>query len=459
MKPDIGPNGWRRLVPDTIAGRTIAVLFVGLVVFHLASIWAYQIGINSGIDLTNEARLAERLYTIKRAVEQLPRDERENLAHSLSGGPLEVHWSETRLTADGASNLMHSSLRDRLLAIAPDLSEDGVTLARQAAPDHRGADPHLVFASLKLEDGTWANFSVTQLTGPHASATGVILSTTLMALGVLAVSIVVLRTVTRPLRVCADAAESLYRGAEPRAIAVVGPREVRHLATAFNRMQGRVKRLVDDRTLMLAAISHDLKSPLSRLSLRSERVSETDVRNHMSADIAEMLAMIDSALDFLKGDFAPSEVRSLDVTAMLESICDDLQDAGKIVAVKSHGDTVIRGRPLALKRAFANLIDNAVKYGAMTAVEVTSGVDEIAVTVTDDGPGIPAMQREAVFAPFFRGEAHRDTELGGAGLGLTVARTVIRAHGGDVILRDGAKGGLQVCVMLPRSHELRQGQV
>jgi two-component system OmpR family sensor kinase len=449
-----GPRFLRHLIADTIAGRTIAVLFTGLVIFHLASIWTYQIGINSEIDTTNEARLAERLYTIKRAVEQLPADERENLAHSLSGGPLEVHWSAARLTAEGTSNIRDTGLRDRLYMHAPELTEDGIIFSAQTTGNHRVPDPHLIFASLRLDDGTWVNFSVTKFTGPNASVVSTVLSTSLMALGVLGASIFILMSVTRPLRACAEAAESLYRGAEPRPIKVAGPREVRHLAMAFNRMQDRVKRLVDDRTLMLAAISHDLKSPLARLSLRSEGISDANVRHPMSADIAEMLAMIDSVLDFLKGDFAPSEVRSLNVAAMLDSICNDWQDAGKTVELRSSGNTVLRGRPLALKRAFSNLIDNAIKYGSVAAVEATGGPEDITIIITDGGPGIPEVQRDAVFAPFFRGEVHRDPEVGGAGLGLTVARTVIRAHGGDIVLGNGREGGLQVSITLPKSYKI-----
>jgi signal transduction histidine kinase len=231
-------------------------------------------------------------------------------------------------------------------------------------------------------------------------------------------------------------------------LTVAGPREVHHLANAFNEMQKRVKRLVDDRTLTLAAISHDLKSPLSRLNLRVERIADPDVRQAMEADISEMLAMIDSTLDFLKGDFAASEMRSLDLAAMLESICDDHVDQGHDVTLHRTGDTVLRGRPLALKRAFANLIGNAVKYGGSAQVTVGGSANEVAVTIVDHGPGIPPGDREAVFTPFFRGMPYRDTELGGAGLGLTVARTVIRAHGGDVALSDAEGSGLKVEVRL-----------
>jgi len=139
---------------------------------------------------------------------------------------------------------------------------------------------------------------------------------------------------------------------------------------------------------------------------------------------------------------------------VLESICNDWQDAGKTVGLTSDGDTVIRGRPLALKRAFSNLVDNAVKYGSRATVAASGGRETINIIITDDGPGIPEAYREAVFAPFFRGEMHRDPEVGGAGLGLTVARTVIRAHGGDVILANGGNGGLQVSVTIPKSNKI-----
>jgi two-component system OmpR family sensor kinase len=444
------------LWPDTIVTRTIVVLLAGLVIFHLASIWAYQIGISSEIDVTNEARLAERLFSIKRAIEQRPPAEREELAHSLSGGPLEVHWSAVPLTAEGTRRVTgHSRLRERLLELAPELRGPDIILRAPPAGSGPGTDPHLLLASLKLGDGSWINFSIAKLGHGHASLRGIVLSTSLMAVGVMLVSLLILRNVTRPLRACAEAAENLYRGAEPQMLAITGPREIHHLATAFNEMQKRVKRLVDDRTLTLAAISHDLKSPLARLSLRTERIADPKVRQAMATDISEMLAMIDSTLDFLKGDFSASEVRPLDLGATLDSICDDLVDQGHTVMLQRTGETVLRGRPLALKRAFANLIGNAVKYGGSASVTVQGSANGIKVTITDHGPGIAFDEREAMFVPFFRGEPHRDTMVGGAGLGLTIARTIIRAHGGDLALLDAEGGGLKVDVRLPtRTREL-----
>jgi two-component system OmpR family sensor kinase len=224
---------------------------------------------------------------------------------------------------------------------------------------------------------------------------------------------------------------------------------VRELAAAFNEMDQRVKRLMDDRTLTLAAISHDLKSPLARARLRAEGIQDTALREEFEADFREMLAMINSALDFLKGDQAAEQVRELDLSAILQSVCDELSDAGHRAALVVKGKTVVRGRRLALKRAFFNLANNAVKYGGGVDIRARGGSEGVLVTITDNGPGIPPDQREAVFRPFFRLEGSRSRETGGTGLGLTVARTVIRSHGGDIELNDAPGHGLEVRVIIP----------
>lgn len=439
-----------RLLPDTIAARTTAVMLVSVLLFHVVSICAYQLGLNSEIDLTNELRLAERLSTIKRALARLPAGEREQTAHSLSGGPLEVHWSNVPLTVDrGAANDKTAGLRGRLLEVAPEIGADGLLMGAPSPLSDKQDDPHLLLVSMKLADASWVNFSITTLSGSQNSILGIVLPTSLMAFIVIALSILVLRSVTRPLQRCAAAAQRLFVDAEPHAIAVSGPREVRELAVAFNELQQRVKRLVDDRTLMLAAISHDLKTPLTRTQLRVEDIENPELRQSIDADLAEMRAMIDSSLDFLKGDRAGEPVRDVDLTAILESIRDDLGDLGHTVQFAPHVKIVVRGRHLALKRTFTNLITNAVKYGTKVEVDAARGSTEVTVTIDDDGPGIPPEQREAVFAPFYRLEASRNRDTGGVGLGLTVARSIIRGHGGDVVLASAPAGGLRVVVSLP----------
>lgn len=442
-----------RLVPDTIAGRTIAVLLIGLGLFHLASNWAYQLGVNSEIDLTNETRLAERLFTIKRALARLPAAEREQTAHSLSGGPLEVHWSNVPLTVESRpGNDRASGLRGRLLKFTPEVGPAGLLIGAPRPLGDKPDDPHLLLVSMKFADASWVNFSVTRLSGAHAPLASVILSTSLMALGVLALSVGMLRSVTRPLRICAAAVQRLYVDAEPHPIAVAGPREVREFATAFNELQHRVKRLVDDRTLTLAAISHDLKTPLTRTQLRVEEIDNVELRRNIDADLAEMLAMIDSVLEFLKGDQAGEAVCDVDLNAILESICDDMTDLGHQVTFAPERKVVLRGRHLALKRAFNNQIANAAKYATTVVITTTCRDGAVEVLIDDDGPGIPVDQREAVFQPFYRIEASRNRATGGTGLGLTVARTIICGHGGDIMLHDAPSGGLRARVRLPLPH-------
>lgn len=439
-----------RILPDSIAGRTIAVLLFGIVVFHTVSIYAYQIGLDNEVDLTNEIRLAERLLTIKRALAQLPAADREQTAHSLSGGPLEVHWSAVPLTVDSehAADKTRGMSR-RLLELAPELGASGLIIGSPSPFGDKPVEPHLLYVSLKLADASWINFRIARLTGPHGILSTIIVSTTLMAIGILLLSIFMLRSITSPLRECAAAARRLYVDNEPMPIAVAGPSEIRDLATSFNELQQRVKRLIEDRTLSLAAISHDLKTPLTRAQLRIEDIDNADLRQNLAGDFAEMLAMIDATLAFLKGDQSGEVVREIDLNAILESICDDVSDQGHQVAYTSARPYVLRGRHFALKRAFNNLISNAAKYGSQVHISVAREDNSLVINIDDDGPGIPVDEREAVFQPFYRIEASRNRDTGGTGLGLTVARTIIRGHGGDVSLHCAPSGGLRANVQLP----------
>lgn len=433
-----------RLIPETTTARAIAVLLSGLVLFHVASIWIFQIGLDSEVGLTNEVRLAERLFTIKRALASLPPTDREQMAHSLSGGPIEVHWSKIALTIEtNPGARMADGLRQRLLQLAPEL-DSGLIIGL----DSEG-DPHLVLVSIKLADQSWANFSIIRLAGAHASLARVVASTSLMALSVLLLSVVILRSVTRPLRQCAAAVKRLYLDAEPHPIAISGPREIRDLAAAFNELQDRVKRLIDQRTLTLAAISHDLKAPLTRAKLRVEDVENSELRQNIESDLTEMLVMIDSTLEFLRGDQSEEAFREIDLNAILQSICDDMVDLGHAISLTTPSKLFFRGRHLALKRALGNLIVNATQYGTRVRIAASLRSSEVMILIDDNGPGIPEDQREAVFAPFHRLEGSRNRAAGGTGLGLTIARSVIRSHGGDVTLSDAPSGGLRAIVRLP----------
>lgn len=435
---------------DTIAGRTIVVLLVAMGMLHLASLWAYQSSIEQEVSITNETLVADRLVAVARAVARAAPADRDDTAHALSGGPLNAHWSPSRqvMPIAGTSPFL-VGLRSRILEAAPDIGADGVVTGVHTVTDD---DPHLALVSIRLPDQSWVNINLVQFR-PHehaASAHGTVLSTTLMAAGIVIVGILLVRWFARPLALVAAASRDLYTTAEPKRLAETGPREVRDLAHAFNEMQDRIAKLIDDRTQTLAAVSHDLKTPITRLRFRIEDLPAKS-RTLIAADLTEMERMLDGTLAFLKGDRSDEAVRSIDLASLIETIVDDLADQGATVSYDGPRSVVVKGRRLALKRALSNLIDNAVKYGGTARVGMTMSEQSAIVTIDDDGPGIPPASVEDMFRPFVRLEASRNAETGGVGLGLTVARTILRGHGGDVTMANRDGGGLRVSVILPRA--------
>jgi signal transduction histidine kinase len=440
-----------KFIPDTIAGRILTLLLGSLIAFHIGSLGLYHLGLETELDVTNEQRLAERLASVKRAIARVPPADREDIAHSLSGGPLEIHWSESQAPPQPnrvAGDL--SSLEEKILAAAPELSNDGLSIASESAlPEHATATRFLLI-SMHLEDKTWVNVTVTKRLEPQTGLRQIVLSTTLMVAGVMALTAFFIRSLTRSLSSLAAAANRLVPDGDPTPVEETGPREVRALGIAFNEMQKRVKRLVDDRTQTLAAISHDLKTPLTRMRLRAEDIADRELAGAVSADLTEMEVMLDSTLAFLRGDQLSEEKKPIDLGPLLETICTDLSDAGRDVTLARAEPAIVRGRHLSLKRAMSNLIENAVKYGQRARVTLRNVTDHAEIVIDDDGPGIPEGEKEIVFRPFYRIDDSRNRETGGVGLGLTVARSIIRSHSGDLTLANREGGGLRAVVHLPR---------
>jgi two-component system, OmpR family, sensor kinase len=292
------------------------------------------------------------------------------------------------------------------------------------------------------------NVSVFSRLTPASGGHGTILSTTLMALGVIGFAIVFVRWVTKPLSTVADAAQKLYRGADEAPVPEEGPREVRELATAFNDMQGRIRQLISDRSQALAAVSHDLKTPITRLRLKVEGLTDGKLATSILGDLAEMEEMLDQTLAYLRGDREDEPFRKLDLAALVQTLTDDAADAGGDARC-TGGPLTVEARPLALKRALANLIGNALKYGGAAGIDLRPAGDVAVVIVDDNGPGIPPDQIEQAFQPFSRLEASRNRDTGGFGLGLAIARAVINGHGGELTLANRPEGGLRATVRLP----------
>ncbi|MDH5513116.1 MAG: ATP-binding protein, partial [Gammaproteobacteria bacterium] len=267
---------------------------------------------------------------------------------------------------------------------------------------------------------------------------------------VIALSLLAVRWLTRPLGVLAVAADELGRDIRRAPLAEKGPAEVRRAAAAFNTMQSRLQTYLREREQMLAAVSHDLRTPITRLRLRAEMIEDESLRVKFARDLAEMEAMTTAALDFLRGAHVDEPVQPVDVLALLESLQADMEEAGHEVQVRAQDIAPFPARPLALKRCLTNLADNAVKYGKRAEIGVEDDGRELRITVADDGPGIPEAELKRVFEPFYRIEGSRSRETGGVGLGLSVARDIARAHRGELALRNRPGGGLEAVLMLPR---------
>lgn len=258
------------------------------------------------------------------------------------------------------------------------------------------------------------------------------------------------RMVIRPLRHLSMAADRLGRERELSELPKAWVPEIDAIVDSFNQMQQRLKRFVDERTYMLAAISHDLRTPLTRVRLFAEYVSDEQQRKLVLNDIEEMEQMLRASLAFA-GDESRLEPHShVDLATLLISLCDTVSDAGGDAIYEGPDHAVLPCQPVAMRRAFANIIDNACKYGHEAQVRLLESVDVIEVTVADRGPGIAPEQVAIAFLPFRRLEGSRNRESGGVGLGLTIARDVFHGHGGSITLEPAASGGLLVRVRLPK---------
>ncbi|MBV6687741.1 HAMP domain-containing protein [Xanthomonas euvesicatoria pv. physalidis] len=262
------------------------------------------------------------------------------------------------------------------------------------------------------------------------------------------------RALSAPIKRFAEAADRLGRNPDAAALQRSGPPEIVRAADSFNVMQARLNRLINERTHMVAAIAHDLRTPLARLSFRLDGL-QPPLRDKALADINEMKAMISAALDFIQNDRHRGERAPLDLRLLVESVVDNATDIGADAELLPGPEITLDGDPLALRRAVMNLLENALKYGKRARLQLQRDGEDGVLWIDDDGPGIDPTQREQLLLPFVRGESSRNRDTGGIGLGLSVAHSIVLAHGGDLRLDNRPRGGLRVTVRLPCMPERR----
>lgn len=310
--------------------------------------------------------------------------------------------------------------------------------------------------AVRIRDGLWLQTVyakpdlITQSRFHYSASFGI------TALLLLLVAVLAARRVGRPLQRLTDSAERLGRGEEVELLPEGGAEDIRRTTEAFNRMQSRIRRFVEDRTRMMAAISHDLRTPITSLRLRAEFIDDVEMREKIIATLDEMQAMTEAALTFAREEATAEPTRTTDLDALIESLCDDLVEMDLDVKFEDGERVPWRGRPDGLRRALRNVIENAVRYGERARVRLVMSPEWLEIVVEDDGPGIPENEFERVFAPFVRLESSRNRATGGVGLGLAIARSIARSHGGDIFLANRSNGarrveGLRVTIRLPRA--------
>ena len=404
----------------------------------------------------NALIVSGRIVTIARALASAPEAERAGIIAALAEPAMQLVLLATpRADVDERDDGRLSFLR-QLIQMQFGESSPSLRVGVLRPPPHGEEAVDLADSSptsatalveIALPDGRWLAVTLIDFLPATLVTWPLLLGPLLVLAGLLSVRTA--RRLAAPIREFAQAAERLGVDMTAPPLAERGPHELRTAIRAFNLMQERLRRFLEDRTQMLAAISHDLRAPLARLRLRAELVEDDEQQRKMFGDLNAMNAMIDTTLAFARDDAQQDPRRLVDLSVLVADVCEDIADIGGKACYLGPRGIDVTCRPSAIRRAVTNLVDNAVNHAGSARVQIVREAKRVVILIEDDGPGIAAEQQEKVFAPFYRLDPSRNPDNGGVGLGLSVARTIAREHGGDVTLANGDVGGLRVRVELP----------
>jgi signal transduction histidine kinase len=464
------------LLPRSLFGRTLLVLATGLVLAEFANQTVnffdrggavYRLGAQeTALRIAQAARILNRLQPAER---QVVIEEMNSPTFSVVLGSAPIDVRQGLAEHDRYESDVSALIRQYLRADW-NTSVEITSLGRMHPAGYEPVDAnplerwiaryfyfvlpgtYSLVSQIRLEDGNTAVFYARMPQEPLSRLESLLPRLLLnlaifMLLGAAAVA-----TITRSLKRLAHAAENVGVDPEGPPLREMGPSEVRSVIRAFNRMRLQLRTYLLERARMLSAISHDLKTPITRLRLRAEMIPDASARARFVRDLDDMEAMAGSALEFFKSLGDEPQRHPVDVGALVGSLCEDWSESGSDVAVEGVPRGPYNAHPRALRRCLDNLVDNALRYGGRARITIEDDDDALRITVRDDGPGIPEQHLERVFEPFFRLEESRSRDSGGTGLGLAIARNIARWHDGDVRLSNAPGGkGLIAELVLPRS--------
>ncbi|MHB2209225.1 ATP-binding protein [Methylobacterium sp. CM6257] len=447
-----------RLRPTTIAGQIALLVVAGIAVAHVVATAAFLLLHESQNPDELPGVAASRLGTLARLLDAVDPAARPALLASGRSLPLIRVEAWDGKIPDGAKPLPELPVIRRLRNGAgrpvtiTDLSSGDPEQARSEGRLHVGI---VTPAGARLQ----ATMPNDPLRGPKQGA--LIFTVVFLALTLALLCVWATRALTAPLKRLAGAAEAFGTRDDHVALPEAGPREVLAVSRALDRMRSRVRRLIDDRTQMLAAISHDLRTPITRLRLRAEFIEDEHARAATLRDLDQMNGLVEAALSFVRDGQArdTGSYSLVDLASVVQTVCDDFSDFGAPVSVGRSRHVLVQGRPEELQRAVTNLVDNAVKYGGRAEVHMEASERGVRVCVLDPGPGIPEAEREAMLQPFVRGDRARNlNEASGFGLGLSIVLAIVESHNGRLTLENRPEGGLCASIELPLAAQAFAGQ-
>lgn len=448
----------RRFRPDSILAWLLLILVTAILASQAVTLLFHNLNRNEVLLRLEDQRAAERIAALATFLDHTAPILRQGVADGMSGPSLEVRIATAPLVTvpETPRELapLATALAERLDRIGWRELRVG---ARAAEAHHDNAGVVPVRVAILLRDMTWLNFEFPMVADLPWASPGLVILAAISLIAVLALCLYAMLRLTRPLERLTLAAESLGRapvaaGSSDAPLPEQGVGEVRRAAKAFNAMQGRILRLIEDRLQMIAAISHDLKTPITRLRLRAEFMTDDEMRGKMLKDLDEMETMLGATLAFARAEGNPEPVTRFDLREVIAEAGE--HQAHFHLNVVGDGPWAMEGQRLAVKRAISNLVDNAILYGNAADITLKRSSDGFEVVIDDQGPGIPEEEMARVFRPFYRLEPSRNRSSGGTGLGLAIARAALLAQGGEIQLHNrinttGGIDGLRVTVTLP----------
>lgn len=444
-----------------MAGRVALALIGGVVVILAIGITVSTSDLLGDPPRVQRAELASRFAAAVDTLRRLPPDLRSDVASDFRTESFDVTWHTPDAPPAPPVRDRESRRLEWPLRRMPMRELRTVETGGPPPGTHRlggKSDDDILYARVRLRDGSWISLHAEREW--HHSTHLLRLFVTLGVVGLLLALLAfwLARWMTAPLGRFAAAAETLGADVGAPPMAETGPLEIRTAAHAFNEMQRRIRRFVDERMHMVAAAAHDLRTPITRLKLRAEFIDDEELCAKLIRDLDEMEAVIASTMELAREETSREPAQDLDLAALLRELADEAVEAGGQAEFDCPEALTVHGRPVALKRALANLVRNAVTYGHEARIAGERREGQVVVRIDDRGPGIPPEEREKVFAPFYTREASRSRQAAGTGLGLAIARAIIRSHGGEIELTDVPdRQGLRQIVTLPLAGKMRSG--